>query len=151
MEVRQHNSLTIQGNTPNPHIVGIGIQWGRRLWDQIFMHAQELMRTENREVRSGAVSCELLIPRIAYTAYPTVNLFQMYYKMTKSRPCKNIPSLKFRTLRRFFRQKYSKNTEKRITAGTHFLAIVCHFFVIRHMSSYYLVATTAKGILYCAS
>ncbi len=48
--------------------------------------------------------------------------------MTKSWPCKNIPLLKFRTLRWFFRQKYSKILEKRITAGTQCKVYVIYWF-----------------------
>ena len=54
----------------------------------------------------------------------------MYYKMTKKRPCKKYSLAKFRTLERFFRLKYSKNTENRITADTHYLAQSRSMFVV---------------------
>ena len=44
LPIASGHNLTIQGNIPNPHNVRIGIQIGRRL-----LHAQELIRTENRE------------------------------------------------------------------------------------------------------
>ncbi len=70
--------------------------------------------------------------------------------MTKSRPCKIIPSLKFRTQRRFFRQKYSKNTEKWITAGTHYqrnflelcaVVVLWTCVIIEFFVAYYVVDT----------